>query len=51
MMIPNKLFYKIGEACKKLDIQYRLIPALSDVLAQEEPELVRTALLSHEGSI
>lgn len=41
----------IVEACKKLDIQYRLIPALSDVLAQQEPELVRTAALPHEGRI
>ena len=39
----------ITEACTKLDVEYRLIPALSDVLAQRQPELVRPATLSHEG--
>jgi len=41
----------ISEACRKLDIRYRLIPALSDVLAQEQPEFIRTATLSHEGRV
>lgn len=39
----------VTEACSKLDIQYRLIPALSDVLSQDEPQLVRTTTLFHEG--
>jgi lipopolysaccharide/colanic/teichoic acid biosynthesis glycosyltransferase len=41
----------IVEACKRHEIQYRLIPALSDVLSQQEPELVRTAILPHEGRL
>ena len=41
----------IVEACKKHEIGYRLIPALSDVLLQQEPELVRTAILPQEGRL
>jgi len=41
----------IAEACTKLDIQYRLIPALSDVLAEQQTQLVRTTTLSHEGRV
>jgi lipopolysaccharide/colanic/teichoic acid biosynthesis glycosyltransferase len=41
----------IVEACKRHEIQFRLIPALSDVLSQQEPELVRTAILPHEGRV
>jgi FlaA1/EpsC-like NDP-sugar epimerase len=41
----------IVEACKRHEIQYRLIPALSDVLSQAEPEYVRTAILPHEGRL
>ncbi len=41
----------IAEACKKLEIECRLIPALSDVLSQEEPQLVRPGLLPNEGRI
>ena len=41
----------VTEACAKLDIQYRLIPALSDVLAQDEPQLVRATSFSQQGSI
>ena len=40
----------VTEACSKLDIQYRLIPALSDVLSQSEPRLVGTTTLTHEGA-
>ena len=39
----------VTEACSKLGIQYRLIPALSDVLSQEDPQLVRAPKFSHEG--
>ncbi len=41
----------ITEACKKLDIDYRLIPTLSDILAQEQPDVVGVEAFSHEGSI
>jgi lipopolysaccharide/colanic/teichoic acid biosynthesis glycosyltransferase len=41
----------IAEACRKLDIEYRLIPTLSDVLSQPEPELAAATTLSHEGMI
>jgi lipopolysaccharide/colanic/teichoic acid biosynthesis glycosyltransferase len=41
----------IAEACRKLNIEYRLIPTLSAVLSQEEPELFATTTLSHEGRI
>ena len=41
----------ITEACRKLDIEYRLIPTLSDVLAQEQPELIATTTLLHEGGL
>jgi len=40
----------ITEACKKIGVRYRLIPALSDELAKQEPELVRRPALSHEGT-
>jgi lipopolysaccharide/colanic/teichoic acid biosynthesis glycosyltransferase len=40
----------IVEACKRHEIQYRLIPALSDVLSQQEP-MVRTVILPHEGRL
>jgi lipopolysaccharide/colanic/teichoic acid biosynthesis glycosyltransferase len=39
----------ISEACKKLGMRYRLIPALSEELAKHEPELVHAPTLSHEG--
>ncbi len=39
----------IAEACKKLGIQYRLIPALSDMLAQEQPELIGVSSAAQEG--
>jgi FlaA1/EpsC-like NDP-sugar epimerase len=41
----------ITEACEKLSLKYRLIPALSDALAQEgtEPMGNTTALSSEEG--
>lgn len=41
----------ITEACRKLDIEYRLIPTLSDVLSQEQPELIATTTFSHEGRL
>jgi lipopolysaccharide/colanic/teichoic acid biosynthesis glycosyltransferase len=41
----------IAEACRKLDIEYRLIPTLSDVLAQEQPERITTTALLHEGRL
>ncbi len=41
----------IAEACRKLDIEFRLIPTLSDVLSQEQTELIATTTLSHEGRI
>jgi hypothetical protein len=41
----------IVEACKRHEIQYRLIPALSDVLSQQQHEIVRTAIVPHEGRI
>jgi FlaA1/EpsC-like NDP-sugar epimerase len=39
----------IAEACKKLEIQYRLIPALSDLLSQDQPELRGLPSAAHEG--
>ncbi len=39
----------IVEACKTHDIQYRLIPALSDVLAHPQAEFIRTAVVPTEG--
>ncbi|RMD84069.1 MAG: hypothetical protein D6815_04985 [Candidatus Dadabacteria bacterium] len=39
----------IAEACRRLNIECRLIPALSDVLSQEEPQLVQPAWLPNEG--
>ena len=41
----------IVDACKRHEIHYRLIPALSDVLLQHGPELVRTAILPQEGRL
>ena len=39
----------ITEACEKIRLRYRLIPALSDALAQERAELTGTTVLSSEG--
>ena len=41
----------IVEACKKHDIAYRLIPTLSDLLSQEQPEIVHGSALPHGGRI
>ncbi len=41
----------IVEACKKHDISYRLIPTLSDLLSQEQPEIVHGSALPHGGRI
>ena len=41
----------IAEACRKLGIDFRLVPTLSDVLSQEQPEPVAATALLHEGSI
>jgi FlaA1/EpsC-like NDP-sugar epimerase len=41
----------IAEACRKLDIEYRLIPTLSDVLSQQQPELTAATTLFHEGTL
>ncbi len=38
----------ITEACETLSLKYRLIPALSDALAQERPPVAGTTVLSSE---
>jgi len=41
----------ITEACKRLGLEYRLVPALSDLLARNEIGLVSRTELSPEGSL
>ncbi len=41
----------IAEACEKLNMDYRLIPALSDLLVQQGPEPVPRPQLSPESSL
>ena len=41
----------ITEACKRHDIQYRLIPTLSDILSGDRVEIVTTNVVAHEGNL
>lgn len=42
---------EIAEACDKLVLEYRLVPALSDLLAQETSEPVKKIILSSQARI
>jgi FlaA1/EpsC-like NDP-sugar epimerase len=41
----------ITEACKRHDIQYRLIPTLSDILSGDRVEIVTANVVAHEGNV
>ncbi|HYC01378.1 MAG TPA: sugar transferase [Candidatus Limnocylindrales bacterium] len=42
---------EIAEACEKLGLQYRLVPALSDLLAQGGPEPLNKVVLSSQARV
>lgn len=42
---------EIAEACDKLGLVYRLVPALSDLLTQEAPETLKKVVLSSQARV